>query len=173
MKIGIAFFGSKLDLWCISKVLSIFWTFLKCLNPENHWKSFMYLAYSSLRQWRVGPGFICTAVYDRWARNHFSFSIFFFLFFLSFSLLFSLSCFSCGPSSTSGRRPWRALEVWGRGSRGPERRGKRREEGRRRLGARFEGRGRRGKNPGRPAARPCGGAEWSSWRGYWRMGFGR
>src|SRR5438105_13773941 len=27
MKIGIAFFGSKLDLWCISKVLSIFWTF--------------------------------------------------------------------------------------------------------------------------------------------------
>ena len=29
MKIGIAFFGSKLDLWCISKVLSIFWTFSK------------------------------------------------------------------------------------------------------------------------------------------------
>src|SRR5438105_9041785 len=29
MKIGIAFFGSKLDLWCISNVLSIFWTFSK------------------------------------------------------------------------------------------------------------------------------------------------
>src|SRR5438132_10863103 len=29
MKIGIAFFGSKMDLWCISKVLSIFWTFSK------------------------------------------------------------------------------------------------------------------------------------------------
>src|SRR6266542_1495197 len=29
MKIGITFFGSKMDLWCISKVLSIFWTFSK------------------------------------------------------------------------------------------------------------------------------------------------
>src|SRR5438105_441939 len=29
MKIGITFFRSKMDLWCISKVLSIFWTFSK------------------------------------------------------------------------------------------------------------------------------------------------
>src|SRR5947207_7500590 len=29
MKIGITFFGSKMDLWCISKVLSIFCTFSK------------------------------------------------------------------------------------------------------------------------------------------------
>src|SRR5881394_3265470 len=35
MKIGIAFFGSKLDLWCISKVLSIFWTFSKFRLEER------------------------------------------------------------------------------------------------------------------------------------------
>src|SRR5437016_2601384 len=43
MKIGITFFGSKLDLLCISKVLIIFWVFskirLKRNAPGDTWRA--------------------------------------------------------------------------------------------------------------------------------------
>src|SRR6266540_2741647 len=55
MKIGITFFGSKLDLLCISKVLTIFCVFSKFRRKEKHSRGHVACLPSALG-WSLGVG---------------------------------------------------------------------------------------------------------------------